>query len=90
MPKSGSPKFSTTMHCLGRPESRRFINIYREATKKDFGARVFIKALTSGMKSISNTLFSNVVRNHDSASGAFWFILSMAMITGLWLTYPIN
>lgn len=46
--------------------------------------------LMSEMVSVSNILFSNVVGGREPRSGAFWFIVSMALLTGLSLAYPMN
>lgn len=64
---------------------------YRHSLSSTFIPEMLsMNLLMSGMVPVSNILFSNVVGSHDPLSGAFWFIMSMALLTGLALAYPMN
>ncbi|WP_197685803.1 DUF4396 domain-containing protein [Cuniculiplasma divulgatum] len=65
--------------------------LYRHSLSGTFIPELLsMNLLMSGMVPVSNILFSNIVGSHDPASCAFRFIMSMALLAGPALAYPMN
>ncbi len=49
-----------------------------------------MNSVMAGMVPVMTLAMANVPGSHDPLTPAFWFIMSMALLTGFVVTYPIN
>ncbi len=64
---------------------------YQQALRKTFIPElVSMNALMAGMVPVMRFGMTTVMESHSPANPAFWFVMSMALLTGFMIAYPIN
>ena len=64
---------------------------YRRALSSTFVPELLsMNSVMAGMVPVMTLAMANVPGSHDPLTPAFWFIMSMALLTGFVVTYPIN
>lgn len=64
---------------------------YRQALKSSFLPELFsMNGVMAGMTVVMVTAMSHLAKAHSPASPEFWFIMSMSLLAGFLVAYPIN